>query len=104
MKLNRNTKPATEKSSQNAKIKRIEVIEQVRINVFESFCICGRCKYGDYSNLCRSNKYIADTCNTLKVESQTGKIGTWQSNSVKNLFSHYKTDFPNQGGLSHLLP
>lgn len=90
MKLNRDTKPATNTSAKNAKIRRTEVIEEVRKKVFVNFCTCGRCKRGNYSKFCMNYKEIAGTLNALKVSSSRGRVGTWQVTMVKNLFKDYQ--------------
>ena len=103
MKLNRNTKPATLASSQNAKKRRFEVAEQIRKRVFKEFCKCGRCRHGNYAKLCISNTELAAALNALKVASPRGKVGRWQATTVKNLFTKLKQDSPPKRGMAILI-
>ena len=79
-------KNAREVRSQVAAAAREETRERVRRRVFFSFCTCGNCVRGDYSNLCLSAREIARTCNTLQVPTTTGRVGAWQVTTVTRLF------------------
>lgn len=92
LKLQRSTKNATTAASEKASLRREQVIEEIRYRIFDEWCTCGKCYQGDYSSLCKSYKYIADTANTLRIETPRGKVGTWQAASVSNLFKVYKQE------------
>ena len=72
--------------SANAARAREETREAVRKIVLYEFCTCRKCSQGDYSDLCLSAREISRTCNTLKVPTITGLVGTWQVTTVQRLF------------------
>ena len=92
LKLHRETSQATSAASEKAKLRREQVIEDLRENIFETWCTCRNCCRGDYSSLCLSYRFIAQTANTLKIETPRGKVGSWKAASVSNLFKASKVE------------
>lgn len=86
-KIQNRTARATTVAAMKAREKREKLREIVREKIFEEWCKCGKCKKGNFSSICLSNKEIARTLNTLNVPTTREKIGGWQATSVKRLFT-----------------
>lgn len=85
-KIKRNTVPATMEAARRKRSRQELVREMIRVGIFLERCVCGRCKNGDYSNLCTSYGNIAKLANQKELLTTTGKKGKWQATQVSRLF------------------
>jgi len=89
MRLRRNTQPAREQAGMRARDRRIELRHKVR-KLLRSFCLksppCApECRAIPVTD-CMSYRNIAENLNERRIDSARGKIGTWQSIMVTNIF------------------
>ena len=88
----RNTVEATSTAAQNKLHRRRETILRIKEEVFSIRCVCSdqRCKNGDFSNICMSNKGLAKLLNELKIPTVSGK-DHWHTTQVSRLFPRQTT-------------
>lgn len=101
MPLNRNTKSATVAAAEIARIKRNKVFTQVLLKVITEYCKCNQCGWDQVNSkhkiqsICLSRREIAMTCNTLSIETVSGKTGNWTHTMVNNLVKSFGGNFAN---------